>query len=205
MKIYNIPQHLEDGTANPDWLALRAGKFSGSEAAILLSKGETKRKLILEKATEHIIGKPCNKNKFLTDDMARGIMLEPMARELYIETTFNDVVEVGFIERDDFSGCSPDGLVGADGMIEIKSPKDTVFVEQKISDKIKLDYYLQMQYNMFISGRKWCDYVAYNENFPLLIKRYERDEECIKQIETSLQDGIDKVKEIINKFNMGIK
>ena len=200
MQIHNIPQHLDDGQANPDWLALRAGKFSGSEAAILLSKGETKRKLILEKATEHIIGKPCNKNKFLTDDMARGIMLEPIARQLYMETTFNDVVEVGFIERDEFSGCSPDGLVDNDGLIEIKSPKDTIFIEQSISKEIRPEYYSQIQYNLFITGRDWCDYVAYNENFPLLIRRYGRDEEFISKIEKSLNEAIIQTQEIINLF-----
>lgn len=201
MRIHNIAQHLESGEANPDWLALRAGKFTGSEAHILLGKGETKRKLILEKATEHIIGRPCAKDRFFNADMARGIELEPEARRLYMVETFNDVEEVGFIERDEFSGCSPDGLVGNDGIIEIKSPKDTVFVEQRVSGKIKLEYYLQIQYNMLISGRKWCDYVAYNESFPLLVKRFERDEECIKQIETALQDCINKAKEIINEFN----
>lgn len=200
MQIHNIPQHLDDGQANPDWLALRAGKFSGSEAAILLSKGETKRKLILEKATEHIIGKPCNKNKFLTDDMARGIMLEPIARQLYMETTFNDVVEVGFIERDEFSGCSPDGLVDNDGLIEIKSPKDTIFIEQSISKEIRSEYYSQIQYNLFITGRKWCDYVAYNENFPLLIRRYARDEEFIKKLSDALDDSVCEVQKIINDF-----
>lgn len=200
MKTHNIPQHLDDGQANPDWLALRAGKFSGSEAAILLSKGETKRKLILEKATEHIIGQPCNKNKFLTDDMARGIMLEPIARQLYMEATFNDVVEVGFIERDEFSGCSPDGLVDNDGLIEIKSPKDTIFIEQSISKEIRPEYYCQIQYNLFITGRTWCDYVAYNENFPLLIRRYERDEEFIKKLSNVLDDSICEVQKIINDF-----
>jgi putative phage-type endonuclease len=205
MRIHNIAQHLESGEANPDWLALRAGKFSGSEFHIMLGNGETKRKLILEKATEHIIGKPCNKTRFQTADMLRGIELESTARLLYCEETFNEVVEVGFVEKDEFSGASPDGLVGDDGLIEIKCPTDTIFVEQSVSGKIKSEYYTQIQYALYITGREWCDYVAYNENFPLLIRRYERDEEFIKKIKESLQDGIDKVKEIINKFNMGIK
>lgn len=199
--VKDLPQHLQTGEANPDWLALRAGKFTGSDFVIMLGNGETKRKMILEKATEHILGKPCNKDHYTNSDMLRGIELEPIARQLYIQETFNEVEEVGFIEKDEYCGCSPDGLVGDNGLIEIKCPKDTVFVEQKISGKIKLDYYIQIQYNMYISERKWCDYIAYNENFPLLIKRYERDEECIKKIETALQDGIEKVKEIINNFN----
>lgn len=198
--IKDLPQHLDTGEANPAWLALRAGKFTGSDFIVMLGNSETKRKMILEKATEHILGKPCNKDKFLSADMIRGIELEDQARELYIIETFNEVEQVGFIQRDEYSGCSPDGLVEKDGLIEIKCPKDTVFVEQSISGKIKLDYYAQMQYNMFITGRKWCDYVAYNENFPLLIRRYERDEEYIKKIEIALEDGIQQVKNIISAF-----
>lgn len=198
--IKDLPQHLPDGTANPAWLTLRAGRFTGSEFYIMFGNGETKRKMILEKATEHILGKPCNKDKFINSDMLRGIELEDTARSLYWAQTGEDVEEVGFIEKDAYSGCSPDGLVGTDGVIEIKCPKDTVFVEQKLSGEIKKEYYIQIQYNLFISGRKWCDYIAYNENFPLLIRRYSRDEALIKQIETILQDGIEKVKDIEQNF-----
>lgn len=201
MKIYkDFPQHNEDGSPNEDWLALRAGKFTGSDFIVMLGNSETKRKMILEKATEHILGKPCNKDKFLSADMIRGIELEDEARELYIIETFNEVEQVGFIQRDEYSGCSPDGLIEEDGLIEIKCPKDTVFVEQSIYGKIKQDYYVQIQYNLFITDRKWCDYIAYNENFPLLIRRYERDEEMIENIKKCLEDGIKKVKEIENKF-----
>lgn len=198
--IKDLPQHLPDGSANPEWLALRAGRFTGSDFVIMLGNGETKRKMILEKATEHILGKPCNKDHYTNSDMLRGIELEPIARQLYIQETFNEVEEVGFIEKDEYCGCSPDGLVGDNGLIEIKCPKDTVFVEQKISGKIKQEYYVQIQYNLFISDRKWCDYVAYNENFPLLIHRYYRDEEVIKKIKEALEDGIIKVKEIEYNF-----
>jgi putative phage-type endonuclease len=201
MKIYDeLPQHLEDGTANPDWLSLRAGKFTGSDFSVMLGNGETKRKMILEKATEHILGKPCNKDHYVSADMLRGIELESVARNLYIEETFNDVKEVGFIEKDEYCGVSPDGLVSEDGIIEIKCPKDTVFVEQSITGNIKPEYYTQIQYALYITGRQWCDYVAYNENFPLLIRRYERDEKYIEKIKDALEDGIEQVKQIILKF-----
>ena len=198
--IKDLPQHLQTGEANPDWLALRAGKFTGSDFVIMLGNGETKRKMILEKATEHILGKPCNKDHYTNSDMLRGIELEPIARQLYIQETFNEVEEVGFIEKDEYCGVSPDGLVGEDGIIEIKCPKDTVFVEQSITEKIKPEYYTQIQYALYITGRQWCDYVAYNENFPLLIRRYERDEEHIEKIKKALEDGIEQVKQIILNF-----
>ena len=201
MQIYaDLPQHLENGEANLDWLALRAGKFTGSNFFIMLGNSETKKKMILEKATEHILGKPCNKDHYVNADMLRGIEQEYIARKLYMQETFNEVKEVGFIEKDEYSGVSPDGLVGEKGIIEIKCPKDTVFVEQSITEKIKPEYYTQIQYALYITGRQWCDYVAYNENFPLLIRRYERDEEHIEKIKNALEDGIKQVKEIENKF-----
>lgn len=201
MQIYaDLPQHLENGDANPEWLMLRAGKFTGSNFFVMLGNSETKKKMILEKATEHILEKPCNKDHYINADMLRGIEQESIARKLYMQETFNEVKEVGFIERDEYSGVSPDGLVGEQGIIEIKCPKDTVFVEQSITEKIKPEYYTQIQYALYITGRQWCDYVAYNENFPLLIRRYERDEEHIEKIKNALEDGIKQVKEIENKF-----
>lgn len=198
--IKDIPQHLPDTSANPDWLALRAGKFTGSDFFVMLGKGETKRKMILEKATEHILGKPCNRERFVSADMLRGIELEDEARKLYMQETFNEVEQVAFIEKDKYSGVSPDGLIGTDGIIEIKCPKDTVFVEQSITDKIRPEYYTQIQYALYITERQWCDYIAYNENFPLLIRRYYRDEQHIKEIKIALDDGIKSVKEIIKNF-----
>lgn len=201
MKIYDIPQHCVDGSTNPDWLNVRAGHFTGSDFFVMLKNGETKRKMILEKATEQILGHPCDKERFLSRDMIRGIELEPVARQKYMEQTQTIVKEVGFIEKDAYAGCSPDGLVGEDGLIEIKCPRDTIFVEQYVSHQIKLDYFIQIQYNLYITDRQWCDYIAYNENFPFLfIQRYERDEETISNIEKALNEGINDVKTIVSDF-----
>lgn len=201
MKVYDFEQHDMQGNSNPDWLAVRSGKFTGSDFYIMLKNGETKRKMILEKATEQILGHPCDKDRFLSRDMIRGIELEPVARQKYMEQTQTVVKEVGFVEKDKYSGCSPDGLVGEDGLIEIKCPRDTVFVEQFVSRKIKLDYFIQIQYNLYITGRQWCDYIAYNENFPsLFIQRYERDEETINNIKEALKEGISDVKTIVSSF-----
>ena len=114
MKIYNIPQHLDDGQANPEWLALRAGKFSGSDFHQYLGivdKGlsataETAlHKKVLESLGETFTG-------VQTDAMARGNELEPLARDAYICETFADVQEVGFVDLERLrAGCSPDGVI----------------------------------------------------------------------------------------------
>ena len=114
MKIHNIPQHLDDGQANPDWLALRAGKFSGSDFHQYLGivdKGlsataETAlHKKVLESLGETFTG-------VQTDAMARGNELEPLARDAYMCETFADVQEVGFVDWERLrAGCSPDGVI----------------------------------------------------------------------------------------------
>ena len=200
MKVYEFEQHDMQGNPNPDWLAVRAGKFTGSDFSVMLKKGITRDKMILQKATEHILKRPCSVDRYVSADMLRGIELEPQVREIYKFISGNEVKEVGFIERDEFSGVSPDGLIGEDGLLEIKCPKDIIFVEQCVYDTIKPEYYTQIQYALYITGRIWCDYIAYNESFEPFIKRFERDEEHIKEIETALEYGIEQTKKIITEF-----
>lgn len=116
MRIYkDLPQHLEDGTANPDWLAVRAGKFTGSDFnqyMSLLKKNElsdTAESCLCEKVLESF-GEQFDSTT--TPAMARGTELEPIARKEYIQQTFNDVQEVGFVDWEQLrAGCSPDGVI----------------------------------------------------------------------------------------------
>ena len=184
----------------PEWYAVRLGKYTGSDFHTFLGKSATKDRLILEKACEHITGQPTNEDHFISADMQRGIDNEDFAREQYEASSFCSVQQIGFAELDEWTGCSPDGLVGDDGIIEIKCPKDSVFVQQIISGKIKLEYETQIQFNLMVLDRKWCDYIAYNKNFPLLVKRIERNEEKIAEIKAALEEVIGKSQEIIAKF-----
>ena len=114
MKPYNIPQHLEDGTANPEWLALRAGKFSGSDFHQYLGivdKGlSATAETALHKKVLESLGETFTSVQ--TDAMARGNELEPLAREAYMCETFADVQEVGFVDWERLrAGCSPDGVI----------------------------------------------------------------------------------------------
>lgn len=116
MRIYNdLPQHLEDGTANLDWLAVRAGLFTGSDFnqyMSLLKKNElsdTAESCLCEKVLESF-GEQFDST--ITPAMARGTELEPIARKEYIQQTFNDVQEVGFVDWERLrAGCSPDGVI----------------------------------------------------------------------------------------------
>ena len=199
MIIHNFEQRTEE------WSATRCGKFTGSDFHSFMGNSETKKRLLLEKVVEKITGKS-EGSEIKNADIQRGVEQEDIARINYELETGNTVVQVGFIELDEWTGCSPDGLVGDDGIIEIKCPKSSVFIKHLMDDSIEPQYYTQIQFNLMISGRKWCDFVRYNENFDLYIKRVEADEEYQKKIRKALDECIEEVKNNIEKLkNKGVK
>lgn len=197
---------------SPEWFAIKAGKVSASrivdimkgvKGAYLASREDYKIELVYEILT----GK--KEESFISDDMQRGIDLEDMARSTYEATTGNLVDEVGFITHDHINnfGCSPDGLVGQNGGIEIKCPKGKNHLKSILKGFVKRDYIFQMQTLMMVDNRQWCDYVSYDpdapENLQLYIKRIIRDETLIMEIEfevkkfqTELQEMLKKLKSI---------
>ena len=193
MIIHNCQQRSEE------WSKLRCGRFTGSDFATFMGKGETRRKALWEKAVERITGKS-EKKPIINEHIQRGVELEDTARTYYEMETGNTVVQVGFIEMNEYAGSSPDGLVGDDGIIEIKCPSSAVFLRHFIYDDIEKQYYIQIQFNLMVSGRKWCDFIRYNENFDLYIKRVYVDEECQKEIREALKDCIEEIKEIIKSY-----
>ncbi|MGC4151531.1 MAG: YqaJ viral recombinase family protein [Propionicimonas sp.] len=114
---------------------------------------------------------------FVTADMMRGTMDEPLARDLY-SRTYAPVTEVGFIVRDDWGfeiGYSPDGLVGDDGLIEVKSRRSKNHVLTIVDDEIPVMAMAQMQCGLLVSGRQWCDYISYAGGLPMWRKRVHPD------------------------------
>lgn len=116
MRIYNdLPQHNADGTANPEWLSLRAGKLTGSDFYQYL--GIVKKGELSDTAESNLCKKALESTGYLfetirSDAMERGNELEPEAREAYIMETFNDVQEVAFVDWEKMrAGCSPDGVI----------------------------------------------------------------------------------------------
>lgn len=210
MKIHNIPQHLDDGQANPDWLALRAGKFSGSDFHQYLgivdkplsATAETAlHKKVLESLGETFTG-------VQTEAMARGNELEPLAREAYICQTFADVQEVGFVDWERLrAGCSPDGVIYGDNgeiekILEIKCPEIVNFIKYAESAvNIPPLYKTQMQYNMLITGAKSCDFVAYYPGMRLIIHTIDADAELQSDIVIALEKLNVRYDEILTQIN----
>lgn len=140
----------------------------------------------------------------MTAAMERGTELEPQARDAYCFITGNDVEEVGFILNDAGTvGVSPDGLIGSDGGLEIKSPLANTMVKYMLDDSLPLTYKPQVQGNLWISEREYWDFVAYHPNMELFIKRVYRDEEYIKKMNQHITDFVDEMEEKYQRLMKG--
>lgn len=205
MKIYNCEQHCIDGSANPEWLDLRAGKLTGSDFNQYLGLMKTGK--LSETATKSLYKKILENfgyrfDTFQTPAMQRGIELEPTAREAYSFIYGRDIQEVGFVDLEKYhAGCSPDGIIyDEDGnikeIVEIKCPMIETFVSYLDDEFMNADYYTQMQFNMFITGADVCHFVVYHTDFNLIVRDIPKDEDMQLKIQTvlvNLQDIYDKM------------
>lgn len=176
-----------------DWFALRAGRVTASRIADMMAKTKTgwgasranyKAQLVVERLT----GMPSE--GFSNAAMAWGTEKEPEARQAYCEHMLCTVEELAFAEHPTISmaGASPDGLVGEDGLLEIKCPNTATHIDTLLNAAVPEKYLLQMQWQMAcLPGRTWCDFVSYDPRLPetmrLFVRRVERDDELIATLE----------------------
>lgn len=166
------------GTAG--WVGARLGIPTASNfSKIITGEGKVSKSAdfyMRQLLAEYFIGEPCESG-IGTLLMGRGTGLEPSARKWYEMERDVDVVQVGFCYRDDkLAGASPDGLVGEDGLVEIKCTSAPVHVEYLLGG-IKGEYWPQCQGLLYVTGRAWVDLVAYNPVLPPVVKRIDPDEE----------------------------
>lgn len=164
-----------------DWYSIRLGLVTASEINILLTpsgklaKNQKMRDHACEIASQRELMEV--EDSFQSYHMARGHLQEAIARDIYNDN-FDEVKECGFITNDLFGfqiGCSPDGLVGENGMIEIKSRIAKHQVGTIIKGKVPEEYVNQIQAGLLISGRDWCDFIQYSNGMPLFVKRVQND------------------------------
>ena len=168
----------------PEWYAARLGKVTASRVADLMAKTKTgysasranyMAEIICERLTGHAA------DKFSNAAMEWGTQTEPQARAAYEFLTDATVVEVGLIDHPTQAmfGASPDGLVGDDGLIEIKCPNTATHIETLLSKAIPGKYMTQMQVQMACTGRAWCDFVSFDPRLPgelqMWVKRVPAD------------------------------
>lgn len=186
-----------------DWFQKRCGKVTASKISCVMAKGksgaESKTRLtyLREKVLETITNKPFKGYK--SDAMERGEELEDDAKAAYSFEHGVEVVNIDFVNhpRIKLAGASPDGLIGDDGLIEVKCPEFNKHYETLRTGKIDRVYLLQMQYQMACTGRQWCDYVSYNPDFgiekQLFITRVMRDDALIAEIESEVEAFLEEL------------
>lgn len=195
------------GTDN--WFAARLGKATASKIGDILSKGKdgesiTRRNYRMMLVCERLTG--LKAEGYTNTHMERGNSLEPLARVSY--EVFKNVMvdEVGFMPHPviEMSGASPDGLVGNEGLIEIKCPTAGNHIETILSGKAPTKYISQMQWQMACTGRAWCDFVSYcpevGDNIELFIVRVMRDDEYIAVAEKAVIAFLNEVSETHNQL-----
>jgi putative phage-type endonuclease len=169
MKIHNMEQ------GSDEWHEIRKLKLTASHAQEISAAGKGLETYTTKIISEYFSSK--EKEHYSNTHIERGNELESEARAIYELETGNKVDQVGFIEYSEYVGCSPDGLIGDDGGLEIKCNDDKIFTEYILNGKISSAYIWQVQMSLLITKRKWWDFVSYNPNFkkPLNIIRIEPD------------------------------
>ena len=189
-----------------EWFEARLGKVTASRIYDVLSKTKsgysaTRKNYMAQLICERLTGN--REESFKTAAMQRGNDIEPKARARYMLETGELVEETGFINHPiiNMSGASPDGLVGEDGLIEIKCPNTATHLEFLRTKTPKPEYLLQMLWQMACTGRKWCDFVSYDdrlkEHLSFQMVRINRDDERIQEIEEEVQKFLHELDEQI--------
>ena len=192
-----------------EWFTIRIGKVTASRVADVIAKTKTgysasRDNYMAQLVCERLTGQ--KGESFTNAAMQHGTDTEPLARAAY--EAFKDVLvdEVGFVPHPTIkmAGASPDGLVGEDGLLEIKCPNTATHIETLLSESVPGKYFTQMQFQLSCTGRQWCDFVSFDNRLPeelqLFVKRVPRDEVFIRLIEAEIVQFIAELDDKINKL-----
>jgi putative phage-type endonuclease len=171
--------NANQGTA--EWLSERAGRVTASALSNVLMKKDAAgyQNYLAQLVCERLTGQPTE--TFKSAAMEHGNETEPQARAFYELETGLTVAECGFVAHPsiNWTGASPDGLVGSDGLVEIKCPQPAKHIKNLMGGAIDRGYVLQMQWQMECTERAWCDFVSFNPSFSehlkISVRRVEAD------------------------------
>jgi hypothetical protein len=204
MRIFHdVPQNSEA------WAALRLGKATASNFGAFMANaggafGEPAKRYALQLALERLTGIKAE-HSFSNEHMERGHEQEPVARMMYEEETFSDVTNGGFFDCGEY-GDSPDGLVGFDGVVEIKSviaPTHYATIKRGSFDPA---YRWQLVGHLDCTGRQWVDFISYCSDFPadkqLFVSRLSREEVAaeIERLQQRREKFLELVKETMDNI-----
>ena len=203
-----------EAQSSESWALARVGMFTASRAADLMARtrsgpSASRGNLLALLAVERLTGQPVE--GYRNAAMDRGIELEAEARDAYSFATGQAVTEAGFIVCPDLpnTGCSPDGFVGADGLVELKCPASMAkHLAALRSGEHAKEYRWQLQHQLMVTGRAWVDVVSYDPRFPdnlqLAVVRVNRDEDAIAALRDAILAGDAEVAAIVSELQQKV-
>lgn len=192
-----------------EWHALRLGKVTASKVADVIAKTQkgyaaSRANYAAQLITERLTGQPTE--TFTNAAMQWGTDMEPEARAAYEYYRAEDVVQVAFVNHPEIpdTGASPDGLVGPDGLVEIKCPNSATHIETLTGKSAPAKYITQMQWQMACTGRQWCDFVSYDPRLPESMRFYcvrvPRDNAMIAELEAEVVKFLGEVRAKVDQL-----
>ena len=196
---------IEQGT--PEWHQLRLGKVTASRVADILARTKTgpsasRQNYLIELALQRTTG--IIAESYSNSAMEWGTQTEPQARVAYEVKSGNFVDQVAFVDHPSIPwfGCSPDGLVSDRGLVEIKCPNSATHWEYFKYKEPPKKYFIQMQAQLAVTGRDWCDFISFDPRMPersqLLIVQVPRDAEFILFMESEVKQFLSEVETEVN-------
>ena len=188
-----------------EWKKARLGYVSASNVDAVMAKGKgvSRRNYLVKIVAERLsneIGE-----SYSNSAMEWGVKTEPLARIAYEVSHETLVEQIGFYKHPTIPwvGVSPDGLVGEDGLVEIKCPNTTTHIDYIDGNKVPTEYYKQIQCQLWVTGRQWCDFVSFDPRIKrkLFVIRANRDEELIKEMETEVLLFLDDAQKLYERLN----
>lgn len=198
--------HHDIQQGSPEWHDLRRGVLTSTAIRTLitptgkLADNDKTRAHVYEVAAQRITGR--TEDNYMSFDMMRGHAEEIIARELYTRH-YAPVTECGFVVNDSLGfpvGYSPDGLVGNDGLIEIKSAKAKIQVHRIVDGVIPTEHIPQAQTGLWVTGREWCDFISYSNGMAMQVVRVNADTAYHELIEAAAKAFDAKVAEVIAAY-----
>lgn len=191
---------------SPEWYQARLGKVTASRMADVIARtktgwGASRRNYMADLVAERLTGVPVE--QYTNAAMQWGIDTEGQARAAYEFFRDKEVTECGFIDhpRISMSGASPDGLVGDDGLLELKCPKTATHIDTLLTKAVPDNYIVQMQWQMACTGRAWCDFASFDPRMPQHLRlstwRVLRDGSRIAELEKSVIEFLAELDEML--------
>ncbi|MCB0060434.1 MAG: YqaJ viral recombinase family protein [Caldilineaceae bacterium] len=193
----------------PEWHAARCGRLTASRIADIVRQTKSgtsamRETYLAELVAERLRGE--QEDGYCSPEMQHGKDNEDLAARVYAFENGAEVTSVGFVvhPRFDMAGCSPDRLVGGEGLLQIKCPLTKMHIATMLGKPVAPDYVKQMQWEIACTEREWCDFVSHDPRLPVDLQqhvtRFDRDDRLIATLEEAAKPFLDEVAETVERL-----